>query len=499
METYITNTRKETTKRPTEKIERQTEKIEKFFNSLIDKSSKYDIKQWRGHSIITKMFHLYLFHKYKLNCLGFANQFSTFKYSQNFKLLQFYLYNYKFSNDANKSNNLLADVIVECIRRKEEIIPIPLVLYRQKLDNTEISHQNVLIYRHITNSFEHFEPLGSYHKYENEGRLLQEKLRNFIETVNGKLQAYKLPEVALINSDICCPYAQGLQSIECVIPQETIKSGEKEARGYCVAWSLLFTEVILRNPKLDSMTINNIIFNHILPKTSNYSLYLKQIIRGFVISLNEKIEKYFSEMLKEELFLEKIYENTKNYERAIDFFIKIEANKMTNRKYNPKKVMNEYKRILMQTEGTEEMDIADIETLKENISLFGKIDTLKKVTPPTPITPSPSPKSSLSPQKIQSLKYQDGILSTSKTIDKTLKSNFFDKQTNEEEGPAPTPYQIKRTQKLSPKTSLSPRTPRSSRKSKSSKPSKSPLTKKKLPRCPKGTRRNKKTGKCEPI
>ena len=72
MDTYITNTRKETTKRPTEKIERQTEKIEKFFSSLIDKNSKYDIKQWKGIDPLTKMFHLYLFHKYKLDCLGFC-------------------------------------------------------------------------------------------------------------------------------------------------------------------------------------------------------------------------------------------------------------------------------------------------------------------------------------------------------------------------------------------------------------------------------------------
>ena len=165
-------------------------------------------------------------------------------------MLEFYLYPHEYKNIAEKYNSLLADVIIECIRRKEEIIPIPLILHIQKADNTESLHQNVLIYRHITNSFEHFEPHGSYYRYKNAGMLVQEKLRNFIKEVNDGLRAYKLPEATIINSDICCPYERGLQSIECVIPQETIKSGEKETGGYCTAWSLLFTELILRNPKI---------------------------------------------------------------------------------------------------------------------------------------------------------------------------------------------------------------------------------------------------------
>jgi hypothetical protein len=428
---------------------KQVEKIERYFDSLADKGLKHDMLEWIGYVFFEKMFNLYLFHKYKLECLGLAQDWNYYGSAKivKFKELSFSLVPSSYSDayvEDKTFNSLIAKTIAECINRKKELIPIPVgITWLEGTGNDENikAHANVLIYRAATNSIEHFEPYGSYlftphdikfTTYPNDIRI-QKKIRKFIDEINVELKKYKLPDVTLITSNICCPY-RGLQGIEGNLKKKITKTGKKESEGYCAAWSLLFIELILKNPKLDSTIINKIIFKDILSSHKNRKPeYLRNVIRGFVISVDEKVRNYFSEMFGIQVDLENVNENTIDFETELDFFIDIEIKKIYNKNYNIKDDIDYPPKYLG-------LHIKNLERLA---------NTIAKVTPPSPTTPSPSSKHSI--------------------------------EDYAEEGPAPKPHQIKKPQKPSPKPSP-----------------KRLLTKKKLPRCPNGTRRNKKTGKCEP-
>ena len=420
-----------------EQWEKNINKIKNYLNSLVKISSENDTLEWQAFDLIYKLITLYLLNKYKSSCLlYYKTKFDTGVEKLN--RLKFSLFESEELKWKEEGNALFAEALADCINRKKELIYIPFGLRIKDKFGKIYGHANVLTYRPETNSIEHFEPHGSFFqgtKNNKNVKKLQKKLQDFVKQINNKLKKHKLPKVKFISSNICCPYEKGLQSLESKLFNEITKTGQIEtALGYCGAWSFLFIELILKNPKLDSISIHKIIHEEILPFELNQDpLYVRKIIRGFVIIINERIEKYFNEIFYENVNLKKLYKNVKNDEAVIDFFIDIEMLKIYNKNYDPKIEIKKLEKDLLNKKLTQN----EIETIQKNLDLFGKIDTLKRVSPPTPST---------------------------RTSTRTSRNEDF-----EEEGPAPKPV---------PKRLL---------------------TKKKLPRCPKGTRRNKKTGKCESI
>jgi hypothetical protein len=218
-------------------------KITKRLDAFTAKISKSNIIHWEGDYVAVNLFYLYLLNKYKSKCLVFHN------YDPNYSTLGLEL---NVSNDIiNEADKLIfreiSRIIVNCIKRGEKTIIIPLSL---KLGQ-RAGHANVLIYRKNDNVIEHFEPLGQQLIGFKDNVDL--KLTAFISELNKILLEEHLPTIIFKAANEVCPYIQGLQDIESVIADTILDNGEVESGGYCSAWSMFFTELALKNPTISSL------------------------------------------------------------------------------------------------------------------------------------------------------------------------------------------------------------------------------------------------------
>ena len=100
-----------------EKYKKQVEKIKSFCDSLEAKSLENDTLEWKGVNTLIKMFNLYLFHKYKSECLGFAKSYTHVKYTHDFNHLTFYIYVSPYANMRQYYNTLIAKNIATPIKK----------------------------------------------------------------------------------------------------------------------------------------------------------------------------------------------------------------------------------------------------------------------------------------------------------------------------------------------------------------------------------------------
>lgn len=257
--------------------------IKKIHSKLDLFSEKNIIRQWPGYDIIDTLFYLYLFNKYKNKCLikskglnsdialGLELQIQT-------RILQKNKY-----QDHLKS---VAEQLVACIERGIASIVIPLYL-----KTPEGGHANILIYRKKDNVIEHFEPHGSRYLGSSDkfNKLIDKKLNEFILVLNKQLKKNNKEPVKLIPSNDVCPIIYGLQVLE----ETSTKKIPLEGGGYCAAWSMFFTELALKNPTIPSNELLNIIYNKLDKDPVKRANYLREVIRGYVNLIYDKIEKYF--------------------------------------------------------------------------------------------------------------------------------------------------------------------------------------------------------------
>jgi hypothetical protein len=245
---------------------------------------------------IKNMFFIYLFRKYKNKCFvrdknnlkdsGFGMSINVFE-SQRTKLAK------ETNAETLLHLNVLADELVNCIKNRNiEISIIPVTVH----GFTE-SHANILIYRKKFNHIEHFEPHGQHFGNNRDGTILLKNmhlvkmLNYFVLKVNEKLKTTKETEIKLVESTKVCPRIAGLQRIE---GSSTLPMLRGEV-GYCQGWSLFFAELCLINPEIPSSELLTYIFN-ILDSMGEIEQanYLRNVIRGYAVMMNEKLEKYFS-------------------------------------------------------------------------------------------------------------------------------------------------------------------------------------------------------------
>jgi hypothetical protein len=241
------------------------------------------IRRWKGNEILKTFFLLYLFNKYKSNCLiTFQGDF----YNRGLGLwlqtdiLDKELYESELKNVSTQ--------LVKCIVRGVSSIVIP--LYLEVHDD---AHANLLIYRKNGNTIEHFEPHGAHIIIadDHEIKLINTRLNEFIDILNKQLKKKDKPPVKLIPSNEVCPVIKGLQAIEV---DSSIKKLPIEGGGYCAAWSLFFAELVLKNPTIPSNELLNIILNKLDKYTKQEQAdYLRKVITGYINMIYDKIEKYF--------------------------------------------------------------------------------------------------------------------------------------------------------------------------------------------------------------
>jgi hypothetical protein len=252
------------------------------------------IFDFTGSYYVESLFYLYLLKKYKSDCyVGLENKERRLGLSLDIKV------NYT-KEEMVKITEYLNDVasqVADCIVRGQTIIIIPL-----QIKVNQIYHANVLIYRKNNNELEHFEPHGKFFASREGGYVekTKEKLFNrFVEIINTELirSRYKMPPIKYIKSNDVCPYINGMQSFE---SSSLLAKTKAEPGGYCVAWSMFFTELCLKNPEIPSSILLDNIYDKLI-KTENASDYLKKVIRGYAGLVYEKFTKMLSVFFKEKV------------------------------------------------------------------------------------------------------------------------------------------------------------------------------------------------------
>jgi hypothetical protein len=207
----------------------------------------------------------------------------------------------------NEHINVLSSVFADCVLRNNKIIIVPILIY----DNKDVSHANVLIYRKKFNQIEHFEPHGNlYMGDKTRAKKIEKPVLKFITKLNSILKDKGMREIEYISTQKVCPTEEGLQALEGV---STLSTNNAESTGYCIPWSMFFTELCLNNPNIESSRIFDIITNYLKDK-KNIENYLRKVIRGYTGFIDEKVNKYLSLILGETITTDKINELYDDYE-----------------------------------------------------------------------------------------------------------------------------------------------------------------------------------------
>jgi hypothetical protein len=292
------------------------------------------------------MFYIYLFKKYKTKCFVRDRRFGSESLGMRIDIYhKFNKQHHLFNNYDNKAINaniadmklhidVIADELVNCIKNRNidiNIIPIGIN------NGSKGSHANILIYRKKFNHIEHFEPHGkgvNGIKLDDLNKQIDKMLNYFVSKVNEKLKTTKETEIKLIKSSTVCPRVAGLQELE---GESKLDILEGEPIGYCVAWSFFFAELCLANPEFPSSELLTYIYNVLdsMGRTEQRN-YLRNMIRGYSIIINEKIEKYFSILYNNNL---SVY---KNLAKDTDVFRRTVAERPTKINMDTKDVLNSF-------------------------------------------------------------------------------------------------------------------------------------------------------------
>ena len=226
--------------------------------------------------------------------------------------------------------DVASESFMKCYDRGLPLIICPLFLttYGDPVAPFGVKHANLLFFRRETNSFEVFEPYGSYLEISEENepesggtKWRDEAITNFVSTINSKYGT------SFVYTPITksCPFL-GLQILEASIGEKMPQEGE----GYCGVWNLFFTELILTNPKLTQRQITDELFGeNLIGDESRLRIgrRLRNIIRGYVYLIYEVLEKYFSFIIKDQSIRDifnNFIENKDTYESFIKVYTDIE-------------------------------------------------------------------------------------------------------------------------------------------------------------------------------
>lgn len=299
--------------------------------------------------------------------------------------------------------------IVKCIRRNTNIIIIPFILYGFQSKDPSVGHANILIYRRATNVLEHFEPHGSYYGTNTINRdLIKHEITTFVNRLNTILKTLGLHEVELIESSNVCPYDKGLQTLEAAIPDKQATIG-----GYCVAWSMFFTELALANPTLSSREILEIVYN----KAGGIlgGQYLKDVIEGYSNHISNKLDKYYSILFNKAMTTVEIQcrndnatpEELRKIDAEFHYIRDLEIELLLGNIPIKQKILN----LTAEIEETLKNKNKGFKHLTKKLDILEKMDKLEELQTPESSVESVSPSLSLSPVPKQN----------NKTLKKTTK------------------------------------------------------------------------------
>jgi len=179
------------------------------------------------------------------------------------------------------SRKKLGTLLQGCIKRGVKVICIPLSLaFGQK----SAGHANMLIYRPFKRLVERFEPHGrSYGNSAKDNASFNKQLKELWEK---DLTQY-IGEVRFKDPAEICPSSKGFQSLEA-----SLKGLAKEGGGFCSMWSYFLAEMTFINPDKSTKEIIDEVFEI----TKKEPAYLKAVIRGYVVEIEEGIDELLKTM-----------------------------------------------------------------------------------------------------------------------------------------------------------------------------------------------------------
>ena len=259
--------------------------------TAMDELCSYDddeVKEWHGIDFFKNIFYIYLYHKYKQPCVAVGEKGVALVICDAHQDYPEIIEECVLNVQNNKN---IIEKIRECIDKDNvETLLIPVSLYflhRGKIGR----HANLLLYRKFNKTIEVFEPNGvSNHFIEVEYTRLSER-------INDKLPPHK--QIRLIRTDQVCQRLPGLQHMQ---SRSKLKTDHEFKGGYCLAWSMYFGELVLKNPTKTSEQI----LQNIHKKLANLRVggenederaskedkanYLLRLIRGYVHYISKIIE-----------------------------------------------------------------------------------------------------------------------------------------------------------------------------------------------------------------
>ena len=171
-----------------------------------------------------------------------------------------------------------------------------------------------MIFRKDTLKLEHFEPHGN--SFRDTSNAINIVLYDFLDKMNAYLKLKN--NIELIEANVVCPYKHGFQALECFsyLPKKT--------EGFCLMWSFFFAELVLKNPNLTSKEITELILDDIYKNNKSNVVkeewldYFSNLITGYTLLLDEKLIKYFSKYYGEDISIETIITIIKNQNKEED-------------------------------------------------------------------------------------------------------------------------------------------------------------------------------------
>lgn len=252
----------------------------------------------------------------------------------------------------------------ECIDNGVPIICIFLIL---KFGNTKSVHANILIYRPFERIIERFEPHGR--KYFNSLKVDMSINKQLKELFEDKMNTYTNGKVRFYPPSKICPYKKGFQALE-----EDIKGLQIEGGGFCVMWSLFIMEMIMNNPEIKTKDI----IDKVMDITNKDPKFLKDTIRGYVVSIEQLLDNTFKRIEERGFSFEKMgfSKYSKYSNKMISFILNsiIETSQGTSQEMSYKSLPNSVemdlfdKLILLSREQLKKL------TLKKRLPLFIKND-----------------------------------------------------------------------------------------------------------------------------
>ena len=254
-------------------------------------SCSYDddeLKEWHGIPLFRNIFYIYLYHKYKQPCVAVGKEDVALVICQP---------HIKISKECYLNMNNNVDIIIKirnCIKQyKVETLLIPVSLIYVKCNGKTGRHANLLLYRKFNNTIEVFEPNG---QMPFSSDFVEVEYIILCKKINDNLPSDK--QVTLVHNTQICPNLPGLQEME---GMSKIQTDHEWKGGYCVAWSMYFGELVLKNPTKTSEQILENIHTRLAnlrvgendDEEASYedkANYLLRLIRGYVYYISEIIE-----------------------------------------------------------------------------------------------------------------------------------------------------------------------------------------------------------------